>query len=60
MRESAIGLMNDLLLVIDKDMRKDEFTYITIEEKYKILSTLYIMRYDNKDSIRTIDRKSVV
>eukprot|EP01022_Parablepharisma_sp_SALTPOND_P008185 TRINITY_DN135344_c2_g1_i1.p1 TRINITY_DN135344_c2_g1~~TRINITY_DN135344_c2_g1_i1.p1 ORF type:complete len:2658 (-),score=295.29 TRINITY_DN135344_c2_g1_i1:34-7386(-) len=51
-RESALGLMADLLLVIENDMTRGEPQYISPEERDRILAILYILRYDNVDSIR--------
>ena len=51
-RESALGLMADLLSVIDKDMVKESPVYITVDNRSRILSILYILRYDNIDAIR--------
>jgi len=51
-RENALGLMADLLLVIETDMTHDKPQFITPEEKNKILAVVYILRYDGVDSIR--------
>ncbi len=53
-RESALTLMADFLVVIENDMEREKPQYITPEDRDNIFATVFILRYDNVESIRVM------
>ena len=45
-RESALTLMSELLAAIENDMVIEKPRFITLEERYKIISILFILKFD--------------
>ena len=58
LRESALFLISELLLLLEQDLLKREPVYVSIEEKDDILTALFIMKTDENEGIRDLASKS--